>query len=167
MTPAKNLPMVTEKSQEEIERITELVRASNLPKDIKPFVIGCINLACWFPGALVEHKITVSNLKHLIFGKGDKKTKSPLPGIEPSCNTLSEEISPSDLKEHVDEPPTPKGHGRLPHSVYTHANEHYVEMEHLKPGFLCPLECGGTLYRMSPGIIVNIKGQNMASAAVS
>ncbi len=37
-------------------------------------VIGCINLAPWIPRALVEHKITVSNLKRLIFGKGDKGT---------------------------------------------------------------------------------------------
>jgi hypothetical protein len=38
-------------------------------------VIGCINLASWIPRALIEHKITVSNLKRLIFGKGDKATK--------------------------------------------------------------------------------------------
>ncbi len=165
MTPAKDLPMVTEKSQEEIERITELVDASNLPEDIKPFVIGCINLACWIPGALVEHKITVSNLKRLIFGKGDKKTKTPSPPAEvkPLQNAPSEKSSSSDLNEHVDETPTPKGHGRLPHTVYTFANEHYVELENLTPGSLCPLECGGTLYRMPPGILVNIKGQNLAS----
>src|SRR6185312_11932748 len=99
MTPAKDLPMVTEKSQEEIERITELVSASNLPEDIKPFVIGCINLACWIPRALVEHKITVSNLKRLVFGKGNMKTKisSPSPDTETSCNTPPEESAPTDL----------------------------------------------------------------------
>ena len=71
MTPAKELPMVIEKSQEEVEQIVALVQSSNLSDEVKPFVIGCINLASWIPGALVEHKITVSNLKRLIFGKGD------------------------------------------------------------------------------------------------
>ena len=76
MTPAKELPIVIEKSQEEVEQIVALVHASNLPEGTKPFVIGCINLASWIPRALTEHKITVSNLKRLIFGKGDKASLS-------------------------------------------------------------------------------------------
>jgi hypothetical protein len=62
MTPAKELPIVIEKSQEEVDQIVAMVRSSNLPEGTKPFVIGCINLASWIPRALVEHKITVSNL---------------------------------------------------------------------------------------------------------
>lgn len=45
MTPAKELPIVIEKSQEEIEQSIALVRSSNLPEGTKTFVIGCINLA--------------------------------------------------------------------------------------------------------------------------
>ncbi|WP_019215463.1 hypothetical protein [Legionella tunisiensis] len=75
MTPAKELPIVIEKSQEDVDQIIALVHSSNLPEGTKPFVIGCIHLASWIPRALVEHKITVSNLKRLIFGKGDKTTK--------------------------------------------------------------------------------------------
>ncbi|KGP62323.1 hypothetical protein EP47_01765 [Legionella norrlandica] len=75
MTPAKELPIVIEKSQEEVEQIIALVHSSNLPEGTKSFVIGCIHLASWIPCALVEHKITVSNLRRLIFGKGDKTTK--------------------------------------------------------------------------------------------
>lgn len=40
MTPAKELPIVIEKSQEEVEQIVALVHASNLPEGTKPFVIG-------------------------------------------------------------------------------------------------------------------------------
>ncbi len=86
MTPAKELPIVIEKSQEEIEQITALVQSSNLLQDIKPFVIGCINLASWIPRALVEHKITVSNLKQLIFGKGDKTTQKHIKSTKPENN---------------------------------------------------------------------------------
>ncbi len=74
MTPGKDLPKVIEKSQEEIEEIITLVQSSNLPEGLKPFVIGCIHLASWIPKALVEHKITISNLKRLLFGKGNKTT---------------------------------------------------------------------------------------------
>ena len=63
MTPAKELPIVIEKSQEEVEQMVAFVQSSNLPEGTKPFVIGCINLASWIPRALVEHKITVSNLR--------------------------------------------------------------------------------------------------------
>ncbi|AGH55422.1 hypothetical protein [Legionella pneumophila] len=43
MTPAKELPIVIEKSSDEVEQIVALVRSSNLPEGTKPFVIGCIN----------------------------------------------------------------------------------------------------------------------------
>ncbi len=36
-------------------------------------------------------------------------------------------------------------------------------METLGPGQPCPLDCGGKLYLIAPGIIVNIKGHNLAS----
>ena len=83
MTPGKDLPKVIEKSQEEIEEIITLV-SSNLPEGLKPFVNGCIHLASWIPKALVEHKITISNLKRLIFGKGNKTTQRPSPTAEKS-----------------------------------------------------------------------------------
>ncbi|WP_245614323.1 hypothetical protein [Legionella massiliensis] len=82
-----------EKSQEEIEEVIALVESSNLREEIKPFVIGCINLASWIPKALVEHKITISNLKRLIFGKGAKTTRKQSPTIEKSeaSNQASQE----------------------------------------------------------------------------
>ena len=55
----------------------------------------------------------------------------------------------------------PKGHGRLPHSAYSNVNDHHVGLDGLKAGELCPLACGGKLYQPDPGIIINIKGQNL------
>lgn len=164
MTPAKELPIVIEKSQEEVEQIVALVHASNLPEETKPFVIGCINLASWIPRALVEHKITVSNLKRLIFGKGDKTTKQQdkSPKAEQN-NTAPEEPAPSASNDENHEPKEPKGHGRLPHTAYINANEHTIPLESLSSGQPCPLYCGGKLYSINPGILINIKGQNLAS----
>ncbi|KGP62324.1 hypothetical protein EP47_01770 [Legionella norrlandica] len=36
-------------------------------------------------------------------------------------------------------------------------------MESLSAGQLCPHRCGGRLYSINPGILINIKGQNLAS----
>lgn len=74
--------------------------------------------------ALVEHKITVSNLKRLIFGKGDKTTKQQdkSPKAEQN-NTTAEEPAPTPSNE---ESHIPKGHGRLPHIAYINANEHTI-----------------------------------------
>lgn len=162
MTPSKDLPMVIEKSQDEIEQIIALVHSSNLPEGMKPFVIGCINLASWVPRALVEHKITVSNLKRLIFGKGDKETQKQnnSPKRDKSNSAEEQKSSASNDETHESKP---KGHGRLAHTAYINAIEHHITLESLSAGQLCPLDCGGKLYRIDPGIIVNIKGQNLAS----
>lgn len=56
MTPAKELPIVIEKSHEQVDQDIALVRSSNLLEGTKAFVIGCINLASRIPRALVEHK---------------------------------------------------------------------------------------------------------------
>ena len=164
MTPAKELPIVIEKSQEDVDQIIALVHSSNLPEGTKPFVIGCIHLASWIPRALVEHKITVSNLKRLIFGKGNKSTKqqdkSPK---EEESNADAEESETSPSNDESYEPKEPTGHGRLPHTAYINAQEHTIALESLSPGQLCPHHCGGRLYSINPGILINIKGQNLAS----
>ncbi|WP_258956787.1 hypothetical protein [Legionella sainthelensi] len=103
MTPAKKLPIVIEKSQEDVDQIIALVHSSTLPEGTKPFVIGCINLASWIPRALVEHKITVSNLKRLIFGKGDKTTKQQdksSKAEENNAGAEESETSPSNDERH-------------------------------------------------------------------
>ena len=125
-----------------------------------PIVIGCINLASWIPRALVEHKITVSNLKRLIFGKGDKSTKQQdkSPKTEQN-NTAPEEPVPSASNDESHEPKESKGHGRLPHTAYINASEHTIPLESLSSGQSCPHHCGGKLYSINPGILINIKGQ--------
>ena len=55
------------------------------------------------------------------------------------------------------------GHGRLPHSAYTNTVEHTLTMPDLKSGDLCIEHCGGRLYRYEPGVMVRIKGQNVAA----
>lgn len=130
MTSGKDLPKVIEKSQEEIEEIITLLQLSNLPEEIKSFVIGCIHLASWMPKALVEHKITVSNLKRLLFGKGNKTTQKQPPKTEIS-EVVSEAEKSENSNETLHEPTGTKGYGRLPHTAYANANEHNISIETL------------------------------------
>lgn len=55
-----------------------------------------------------------------------------------------------------------KINGRLPHSGYTNTIEYQLNCN-LKPGDFCPAQCGGKLYHVEPGIIVRVKGQNLAA----
>ncbi|WP_233588712.1 hypothetical protein [Legionella sp. km535] len=100
------------------------MHASNLPEGTKPFVIGCIKLASWILRALVEHKITVSNLKRLIFGKGDKATRlqNKYPKAEQN-NTAPEEPTLSASFDESRKPKEAKGHGRLSHTDFIDVNQ--------------------------------------------
>ena len=55
------------------------------------------------------------------------------------------------------------GHGRLPHSAYTNTIEHQLSILDLGTGDLCPTQCGGKLYHLEPGVLVRVKGQNLAA----
>ena len=167
MSAAKELPKVISKTQDEIERIIALIESAQLPKDIIEFIIGCINLAVWLPRALTEHKITVSNLKRLIFGQGDKsqnRSKKKKNNSNKQGNNRPSDVRPSDEASNddsIDEKPS-RGHGRNPHDAYPGDIEQTISLDKLVAGLACPLNCGGKLYQIKPGILVNIKGQNIA-----
>ncbi|WP_115711621.1 hypothetical protein [Legionella sainthelensi] len=125
-----------------------------------PIVIGCINLASWIPRALVEHKITVSNLKRLIFETTKQQDKSSK-AEENTTDAEESEANPSN--DESNEPKEPTGHGHLPHTAYINAQEHTIALKSLSARQHCPHHCGGRLYSINPGILINIKGQNLAS----
>jgi transposase len=170
------LPKVIDKSQADIDAAIDAIRASNIPVGTKDFAISCIKLAVWLPKALLEHKIKLSNLRKLIFGLGrrDKKKSSN----DTSQSDAKTETKDGDGLNPIDEP-LPRstetetteatnqlaapGHGRLPHSAYANTVEHQLCIPALKTGDLCPAQCGGKLYRIEPGVLVRVKGQNLAA----
>ena len=166
------LPKVVEKSQADIDVAIAAVKACDLQNSTKEFVISCIRLAVWLPKALLEHKIKLSNLRNLIFGFNRRNKKLPKnDNTKSSINELSSNsIVSADIKIDEDKEetlnttnkPSTSGHGRLPHSAYTDTIEHHFNCN-LKPGDICPVKCGGKLYCVEPGVIVRVKGQNLAS----
>ncbi len=75
MSHANELPKVIDKSQADIDAAIAAIKASEIEGSTKDFAISCIKLAVWLPKALLEHKIKLSNLRKLIFGRGRKNKK--------------------------------------------------------------------------------------------
>lgn len=167
------LPKIIDKSQADIDAAISAIKSSDLPSGTKDFAISCIKLAIWLPKAILEQKIRLSNLRKLIFGRGKNNcSRSNTGGAKPPAENPEPEPSLSDV-EALREPPFEEpattncakapGHGRLPHTTYTNTVEHTLAISDLKPGDLCPEHCGGRLYHYEPGVLVRIKGQNLAA----
>ncbi len=165
----KDLPKIIEKSTAEIEAAIAAIESSNLQPDIKEFAISCVRLAVWLPDALLSHKITLANIRKLVFGQGDKnqrRCKRPnndknQPQKEKSStasgDSNTDASSPSDpIEPEVEQPAKKPGHGRLAHSAYQNTIEHHIQIPDLKAGDPCPTQCGGNLYSPKPGVIVRV-----------
>jgi transposase len=174
MSHGNELPKVIDKSQADIDAAIAAINSSDIPNSTKEFAISCIKLAVWLPKALLEQKIRLSNLRKLIFGIGKKNSKKYKKEKTPAADKSESEDSTNDTDAALSEPAesdlptatnqaTLPGHGRLPHSAYTNATEHHLAITDLKAGDLCPLYCGGKLYQYEPGVLVRVKGQNLAA----
>ncbi len=177
MSHGNELPKVIDKSQADIDAAIAAIKASNIPNSTQDFAISCIKLAVWLPKALLEHKIKLSNLRKLIFGLGRKNKKKPKDSAQSSVNNADDakkndvgktssnaESVESEALTTTNEIAKPKpGHGRLSHLAYTNTIEHQILTAEHKAGDLCPTLCGGKLYCIEPGVIVRVKGQNLAA----
>ena len=71
------------------------------------------------------------------------------------------EAANDETAQAIDQTPA-LGHGRIPHTACENATEHHLSIDGLNAGDLCPLICGGKLYQTPPGVMVRVKGQNLA-----
>lgn len=181
----KDALKIVEKTPEEIEAIKQEVKKLALSDETITVIIYGLSLILWLPKLILEQKITISRLKELLFGKGHrrrnkKKNKppndtsendilAPVDGDSNAPTPAANENSISPAKLSVQDEPSidfekPKGHGRMPHTVYTDAVDHKITIDDLKAGMDCPYACGGNLYDFKPSTIIRIKGQQMACA---
>ena len=169
-----DLPEVIEKSEDELAKITQEIDASALSSSSKAFIIKCIELATWLPSALQHKNITIARLCKLIFGEGygrRKKSNPDTPDETDSEDGLTEG-STQETPQGSDKQPRDtnkkkqKGHGRMPHTIYTNCDEVDVKVGEYVAGDVCPTQCGGRLrvYRRkdSAGAVVRVYGQNFA-----
>jgi hypothetical protein len=179
----QKLPIIVNKSPEEIDALIKRLNGTSLSQDEQDFFTGCVELATWLPEVLRENKISIRQLQRLIFAgnvpnkkkKGRNKSNNADEKAiesEPDPSSKDELSSPSNQTETncataIDAGPVEKskikGHGRIAHTAYANAIEISVKSEELKVGDLCPLNCGGKLYLLKPGIVVRIIGNPLAS----
>lgn len=171
----KELPKVIDKSQADIDAAINAIQSSDISPATKDFAISCIRLAVWLPKALLEQKIKLSNLRKLIFGQGRRNRPKLDKGADKPSTEQAEPEPPANDTETAPtepaatEPSSPvnyakrQGHGRLPHSAYTNTIEHSLTIADFNAGDSCPENCGGKLYRYEPGVLVRVKGQNLAA----
>jgi len=166
------LPKVLDKSQADIDAAIAAINASEIESSTKDFAISCIKLAVWLLNALLEHKIKLSNLRKLIFGLGRKNKKQPKDAEQSNAKdsdqhndnaNTSPVVSGENEAIATSNQITKSGHGRLPHSVYTNTIEHQLLTIEYQAGNPCPMLCGGKLYTIEPGVIVRVKGENLAT----
>ena len=177
----KDAIKIVEKTPEEIEVIKGEVQKSGLPPETITVLMYGLNLISWLPKLILEQKVTISRLKELLFGKKQRKEKIIDDSAKPKdddtdsikdaestsiaaaneddvTNTENKGTDPQGLTSDK----TSKGHGRIPHTAYSDAEEHQITIDDLKAGMPCPSECKGRLYQFNPATIIRIKGQQMA-----
>lgn len=81
MSHGKELPKIVDKTDDESNELISVIDSSNLSPSVKAFTLPCIRTAVWLPRALLEQKIRLSNLRKLIFcrgnGGGKRNKKNP------------------------------------------------------------------------------------------
>ena len=76
MSGIKDAIKIIDKTPEEIEQIKSDVKGIGLPEETVTVIINGLSLIIWLPKLLLEQKVTIARLKELLFGKGQRKSKS-------------------------------------------------------------------------------------------
>ena len=107
----------------------------------------------WLSRVVKDAKVSIKELKKLIFGAKSEKTRTVLAQKSPGKD-------PSKPKKK------PKGHGRNAAATYIGAKRICLPCTHVRPGDRCPT-CGkGKLYAYEPSEIVCVHGQAPLHATV-
>jgi transposase len=172
-------------SSAEGEALIAQVHQSNLPPADAGMVEQIIRMYFWLVFALQEAKLSVKQLRTLLFGKspgsspwpeassaptqadGDETSASALLAAEAEVAARAEQAPP--VAARKPEQGTPKGGhrpgtGRLGASAYTGATRTQCRHEELAVGQRCPV-CGqGTLYALPAGVEIRLDGNALLSA---
>lgn len=178
LNPMKQ-PEEVKLSREEGDALIERIEASGLSEDDRRLVVKLIELWFWMSFALTEAKLSMKRLKRLLFGgarAGGKDKASPTPSTAaesdlstgPSqCAALGQaqaENIPGQDEGSKETKKPPRGHGRKGVQEYTGATVVRCDHETLRAGERCPL-CGrGNLYRLPPGVELQVDGHALLSA---
>lgn len=145
--PNKSKPKQIKLSPEELENLLKELSESNLSDLAKEVFGGLVDLNGWLIDQLEAGKLNITKLKRLF-----------------SC--ISEPNNKKQRKSKANASVTDnKGHGRTHSDAYVGAEEIQLNHDILNVGDNCPIEdCTGKLYKVKPGVVINIEGSPVASA---
>ena len=165
----KSEPQETiEISGERLSRIEDTV-APLLNEDDQKYLHHALSLLLSLIVALQKTRVSIKQLKEMLFGRRSEKTKDVLGGKGGTAGDAPGNTQPGAASDGTDASGTnqtttkkkkkPKGHGRNAAAAYTGAKKVHACSTTLKPGAQCP-ECGkGKVYELAPKITVNVIGQ--------
>ena len=172
-------PDVVEYNQEEFNNLKNRLVNQKLNVEDYSLILGLLNAYEWMVKQLRKSKLTIKKLREL-FIKPTEKLKNILKKNEPKSDeassgfgsesgseTLSQPENDakssnvnSDEKDNSEAPPDkkkPAGHGRIPASAYTGAEEVFIPHESLKIGDKCPNCSKGTMNRYNDcGVVLRL-----------
>lgn len=149
-------PKRTNLSEPEAGELLQRLNAGKLEANDYQLLSVILKSWLWLSGVVRANRVSIKELKKLIFGAKTEKTQKIL-------KTKTQETS----KGKSDAPEKKrKGHGRNGTAAYTGAQRVCLKCTHLRPGERCP-ECGkGKLYPYKPSEIVCIRGQAPLQATI-
>ena len=175
-------PKIVETTLEEIAYAIKRITEAPLEVEVRDLANHGLQWIRSIPYYLQQKSITIARLRTLVFGEGyEPKNKSapkakkphegaPAKNDEATSPRIEEEnsaaVSEGVVAEVIETPEVKKdkkpGHGRMPHTVYKNCDEVNLSLVGLAVGTACPLACGGYLGPYDAGVIIRIKGQNIA-----
>jgi len=157
---SEGLPRV-DVSMEELETLLAQARQEPLREDSYQKLLAAIRTLSYVTELLESKETTLRELRELLCPATTEKTDQVLKraGLDTGEKKAD---SPSKKPKSA-----AAGHGRNGAAAYSGAERIKVPHASLKPGDVCPDECGGKVYpQRDPGLLVRIKGQPPLAAAV-
>ena len=145
MTEPKRLHL----SESEATELLRRLEAGELEENDYSVLGVMLKSWLWLSGVVRHNRISIKELKKLIFGAKTEKTQKIL------------KSATQDKPNEKNDAPgkKPKGHGRNGSDAYSGAERVCLKCSEVRPGDRCP-QCGkGKLYPCKPGEIVCIRGQ--------
>ncbi|CCK80941.1 IS66 family transposase [Desulfobacula toluolica] len=158
-------------TQEEIDALLKRVEANALDKGDYEIIKSMTEAIMTLAQALDNKAASIKRLLTMLFGPKTEKKDNVLKKNEPEKtdeNSKETEPKKKDKKPPKTKPEKKKkGHGKIPASKYTEADQKFISHEKFKPKDSCPLCFTGKLYPMKKsGIAIYLKGQPPINATI-
>ena len=158
-------------TQEEIDALLQRVKANALQAGDYEIIKSMTEAIMTLGQALDNKAASIKRLLAMLFGPKTEKKDNILKQNEPEQTDEDSKETEPETKDENSPKAKPvkkkKGHGKIPASDYTGANQEFISHEKYKHKEPCPLCLTGKLYPMKkPGIAIYLKGQPPIDATI-